>query len=137
MVLGREVCGAVKGACDIAEMGNLTVLLEKTQPAVDAVKGDFPEDQQNSPNLDFVNKVVEENVRITVANIRKDSPVLADLEKTGDIKIVDAIYSLHTGEVTVLDYERLLKTQQLSLGREPSLASARGSFHFQRGALIT
>ena len=77
MVLGHEACGAVKD--------------------------DFPEDQQNSKNLDFVTKVVEENVRITVADIRKDSPVLAELEKTGDIKIVNAIYSLHTGEVTVLD----------------------------------
>lgn len=103
MVLGHEACGAVKGACDHAKMGNLTALLEKIQPAVDAVKGDFPEDQQNSKNLDFVNKVVEENVRITVADIRKDSPILAELEKAGDIKIVGAIYSLHTGEVTVLD----------------------------------
>ncbi len=103
MVLGHEACGAVKGACDHAELGNLTALLDKIQPAVDAVKGDFPEEKRNSKNLDFVNKVVEKNVRMTVADIRKDSPVLAEMEKAGDIKIVGAIYSLHDGSVTLLD----------------------------------
>ena len=103
MVLGHEACGAVKGACDHAKMGNLTALLDKIQHAVKAVEGDFPEDQRTSKNMDFVNKVVEENVRITVADIRKDSPILAELEKSGDIKIVGAIYSLQTGEVTLLD----------------------------------
>jgi len=103
MVLGHEACGAVKGACDHAKMGNLTALLDKIQPAVKAVEGDFPEDQRTSKNMDFVNKVVEENVRITVADIRKDSPILAEVEKSGDIKIVGAIYSLQTGEVTLLD----------------------------------
>ena len=103
MVLGHEACGAVKGACDQAKMGNLTALLDKIQPAVKAVEGDFPEDQRTSKNMDFVNKVVEENVRIRVADIRKDSPILAELEKSGDIKIARAIYSLQTGEVTLLD----------------------------------
>ena len=103
MVLGHEACGAVKGACDHAEMGNLTELLEKIKPAVDAVKGDFPEDQQNSKNADFVSEVVEENVRITVADIRKGSPILAEMEKAGEIKIVGGVYSLQTGEVTLLD----------------------------------
>lgn len=103
LVLGHEACGAVKGACDSAEMGNLTALLEKIKPAVDAVKGDFAEDEQNSKNADFVNKVIEENVRITVADIRKDSPILAEMEEAGDIKIVGGVYSLHTGAVTLLD----------------------------------
>lgn len=103
MVLGHEACGAVKGACDGAEMGNLTALLEKIQPAVEAVKGEFAEDKQNSKNSDFVSKVVEENVRITVADIRKGSPVLAEMEEAGEIKIVGAVYSLHTGEVTLLE----------------------------------
>ena len=103
MVLGHEACGAVKGACDNAELGNLTALLDKIQPAVKAVEGEFEEDQRNSKNKDFVAKVVEENVRMTVADIRKDSPVLAEMEKSGDIKIVGAVYSLHTGEVTLLE----------------------------------
>jgi carbonic anhydrase len=103
MVLGHEACGAVKGACDHAELGNLTALLAKIKPAVKAVEADFPEDQRNSKNADFVNKVIEQNVRMTVADIRKDSPILAEMEKAGEIKIVGAIYSLHTGQVTLLD----------------------------------
>lgn len=103
MVLGHEACGAVKGACDHVEMGNLTALLDKIKPAVDAVSKDFPEDQRNSKNADFVNKVIEENVRMTVADIRKDSPVLAEMEKAGEIKIVGAIYSLKNGEVSLID----------------------------------
>lgn len=103
MVLGHEACGAVKGACDHAEMGNLTALLEKIQPAVKAVEGDFPEDQRNSKNIEFVNKVVAKNVELTVADIRKDSPILAEMEKNGEIKIVGAVYSLQTGEVTLLN----------------------------------
>jgi carbonic anhydrase len=103
MVLGHEACGAVKGACDHAELGNLTALLEKIKPAIKAVEADFPEDQRNSKNADFVNKVIEENVRVTIADIRKDSPILAEMEKAGKIKIVGAIYSLQNGEVKLLD----------------------------------
>ena len=102
MVLGHEACGAVKGACDGVELGNLTALLAKIQPAVDAVEG-FEADQRNSKNADFVEKVVEKNVRMTVADIRKDSPVLAEAEKAGEIMIVGAIYSLQDGSVTLLE----------------------------------
>jgi carbonic anhydrase len=103
MVLGHEACGAVKGACDHVEMGNLTALLEKIKPAVEAVAKDFPEDQRNSKNPEFVSKVIEQNVRMTVADIRKDSTILAEMEKAGEIRIVGAIYSLKNGEVTLLD----------------------------------
>ena len=103
MVLGHEACGAVKGACDHAELGNLTALLEKIQPAVKAVSSEFEEGERNSKNIDFVNRVVEKNVELTVADIRKSSPILAELEKAGTIKIVGAIYSLSDGSVTILD----------------------------------
>ncbi len=103
LVLGHEACGAVKGACDQAEMGNLTELLAKITPAVDAVKGDYAEEEQNSKNMDYVNEVVEKNVEMTVADIRKDSPILAEMEKNGEIKIVGAVYSLADGSVTVLE----------------------------------
>ena len=102
MVLGHEACGAVKGACDHVELGNLTELLAEITPAVDAVEG-FEEDEENSKNAKFVAAVVEENVRKTVADVRKNSEVLAGLEKEGKIKIVGALYSLHTGEVTLLE----------------------------------
>lgn len=102
MVLGHEACGAVKGACDHVELGNLTELLEKIKPAVDAVAKDFPEDQRNSKNKDFVEAVIRKNVEITLADIRKDSPILAEMESKGEIKLVGGIYSLHTGAVELL-----------------------------------
>jgi carbonic anhydrase len=102
MVLGHEACGAVKGATDNVEMGNLTGLLDNIKPAVAEVQG-FPEDQRNSKNAEFVAAVVKQNVKRTVADIRASSPVLADMEQSGEIKIVGAIYSLQDGSVTLLD----------------------------------
>ncbi len=102
MVLGHEACGAVKGACDDVKLGNLTDLLAEIKPSVEAVKG-FNADEKNSKNEKFVAAVIEENVHQTIADIRKKSPVLADLEEKGAIKIVGGLYSLHTGEVTLLD----------------------------------
>jgi len=101
VVLGHTSCGAVKGACDGAELGNLTALLAKIRPAADAVKGFKPE-ERTSANAEFVAKVTEQNVRQTVSDIRKDSPVLAGLERDGKIKIVGAIYDLKTGKVAFL-----------------------------------
>jgi carbonic anhydrase len=102
MVLGHEACGAVKGACDNVELGNLTALLKKIKPAINSVEG-YEESERNSKNTEFVNKVIEANVRQTVADIRKRSEVLAGMEKDGKIKIVGAIYSLQDGSVTLLD----------------------------------
>jgi carbonic anhydrase len=102
MVLGHEACGAVKGACDGAELGNLTALLDQIEPAVKAVKG-FKDDQKTSKNKEFVEAVIEKNVKLTVADVRKNSPVLAEMEKAGDIKIVGALYSLHDGSVTLVE----------------------------------
>jgi len=100
-VLGHTACGAVKGACDEAKLGNLTALLARIRPAVDAVQGFKPE-ERTSANKEFVEKVIEQNVRQTIADIRKDSPVLAELESSGKIKIVGGTYDLHTGKVTLL-----------------------------------
>ena len=100
MVLGHTSCGAVKGACDGAKLGNLTALLEKIDPAIKAVKG-HEEKGRNSKNLEFVNEVVHANVVQTVADIRSRSEVLSNLEKEGKIKIVGAVYDLATGKVTL------------------------------------
>ncbi len=100
-ILGHSECGAVKGACDGAKLGNLTGLLARIKPAVDAVQG-FKPDERNSKNKKFVESVTEENVRQTIANIRKDSPILAELESAGQLKIVGGIYDLRTGKVTLL-----------------------------------
>ncbi len=102
MVLGHTSCGAVKGACDGAKLGNLTALLSKIQPAVDAVKP-TAEGETNSSNKKFVNDVVYKNVELTVAEIRKQSPVLLEMEKAGEIKIVGGVYDLASGKVTILE----------------------------------
>lgn len=101
-VLGHSECGAVKAACDGgAELGNLTGLLDKMKPAVEAVQG-FKAEERSSKNKDFVEKVIEQNVRQTIADIRKNSPVLAEMETSGSIKIVGGVYDLNTGKVTIL-----------------------------------
>lgn len=100
VVLGHEACGAVKGACDGVELGNLTMLLEKLAPAVHAVEG-F-EGQRNSKNSAFVEQVVHTNVERTVADIRSRSEVLRGLESEGKLKIVGAYYSLQDGSVTFM-----------------------------------
>jgi len=99
VVLGHTSCGAIKGACDRARLGNLTKLIEKIEPAVDATIEPTDESQRNSKNLDFVDRVAKKNVELTIDRIRKDSPVLADMEDMGDIKIAGAMYSVETGVV--------------------------------------
>lgn len=102
VVLGHDECGAVKGACDHVEMGKLTGLLEKITPAVEAVEG-FEKDQRNSKHKPFVDAVVKQNVQATVADLRKGSEILAELEKSGAIKIVGGVYSMETGTVEWLE----------------------------------
>ncbi len=102
VVLGHTSCGAVKGACDDAKMGNLTVLLSKIKPAVDAVSEPSDESQRNSKNIDFVNNVAEKNVKLTIDNIRRQSPVLNEMEENGEIIIVGGMYDISTGEVSYM-----------------------------------
>lgn len=102
MVLGHSDCGAIKGACDGAELGNLTSLLGKIKPAIEAVDG-FEQDQCSTGNREYVNAVVQQNVKLAIATIREQSPVLVELEQAGAIKIVGAYYDLRTGEVSLLD----------------------------------
>ncbi|WP_298488019.1 carbonic anhydrase family protein [uncultured Maribacter sp.] len=99
VVLGHTACGAVKGACDGAELGNLTILLDKIKPAVNAVKEPTDSNLRNSKNIDFVNNVAAKNVELTIDNIRTKSPVLAEMENNNEIKIVGAMYNISTGSV--------------------------------------
>jgi len=97
VVLGHSSCGAVKGACDHVELGNLTGLLDKIQPAVEAiedVKGD-----RNSSNIDFVDKVARKNVLLTIDKIKAESPVLKDMLDKSEIGIVGAMYHVTSGQV--------------------------------------
>jgi carbonic anhydrase len=99
LVMGHTACGAIKGAIDNAELGNLTGLLAKIKPAVAATTYTG---ERTSKNYAFVDAVAQKNVEITVADIRKDSPVLAQMESNGDIKIAGAMYNLETGVVDCL-----------------------------------
>lgn len=100
VVLGHTACGAIKGACDGAKMGNLTKLIEKITPAVNAVKEPTEASERNSKNLDFVDEVAKTNVQLTIDRIHAESPILTEMEKDGEIKIVGAMYDINTGAVT-------------------------------------
>lgn len=99
VVLGHTSCGAVKGACDDAKMGNLTKLLSKIKPAVQAVVEPKNESERNSKNLDFVDNVARKNVELTIDKIHQDSPILSEMEKAGEIKIIGAMYDVNSGAV--------------------------------------
>ena len=103
LVLGHSACGAVKGACDGAELGLLTGMLGKLQPAVDAVAEPSDPASRTSANGDFVQAVVEKNVELTVQAIRDRSEVMRDLEAAGEIAICGAVYDVASGKVTFCD----------------------------------
>jgi carbonic anhydrase len=96
LVMGHTGCGAIKGAIDGAELGNLTGLLNKIKPAVDATHYDG---ERSSKNAAFVDAVAGTNVRLTIAAIRQRSTVLAALEKDGKLRIVGSMYHLVGGRV--------------------------------------
>lgn len=96
LVLGHTSCGAVKGAIDDVVLGNLTGLLARIKPAIPATKFDG---EKSSKNASYVDAVARTNVTLGLAEIRRRSPILADLEKKGNIKITGAMYDLATGVV--------------------------------------
>jgi carbonic anhydrase len=103
VVLGHTSCGAVKGACDNLQDGNLTGLLAEILPAVEAtltVKGEA----RDSKNIDFVNNVVLNNVHITIETMLKRSEIIREMYNNGDgeIAVVGAIYDVKTGKVKFL-----------------------------------
>lgn len=102
VVLGHENCGAVKSAIDNVELGNITAMLEHIKPAV-AMTDNFPEDQRTIKNNEYVNEVVKNNVRHTKEEIRNNSPIIAEMEKNGEIKILGAFYDVTDGTVKFLE----------------------------------
>ncbi|NAS12483.1 carbonic anhydrase family protein [Poritiphilus flavus] len=100
VVLGHTSCGAVKGACDDAQLGNLTALVSKIKPAVEAVTEPADPGLRNSKNAEFVDEVAVTNVNMTIANMHKQSPVLKEMEDNGEIAIVGAMYDISNGKVS-------------------------------------
>ena len=103
LILGHTSCGAVKGACDGAKLGNLTGLLERIEPAVSLVGKIWTEGEKNSKNTKFVEAVGEANVRLTMEKVKKDSSVIKDLIDNGNVVLVGGIYDLETGTVRFLE----------------------------------
>ncbi|MGB4845884.1 MAG: carbonic anhydrase family protein [Ferruginibacter sp.] len=101
VVLGHTKCGAVKGACDHVEMGNLTALLSKIQPAV--YDENTVKENRNSTNNEFVEKVSAINVKRTVHGIMERSPILKEMIEKGEIGIVGGTHDITNGEVTFYD----------------------------------
>ena len=103
VVLGHTGCGAIKGACDHVEMGNLTELLSKIQPAVYEESQTQDPSTRNSKNPSFVENVAELNVRRSVRAIVNRSYILEELIAAGEVAIIGARHDLPTGAVTFFD----------------------------------
>jgi carbonic anhydrase len=110
VVLGHTRCGAVAGACDHVEMGNLTSLLTKIRPAVDdetTIK-----ENRNSTNAEFVGKVTTINVKRTVEAITARSPILKEMLEGGQIGIIGGCHDITTGQVTFFSETPLVGSQK-------------------------
>lgn len=97
LVVGHTKCGAVKGACDHVEMGNLTSVMNEIKPAVESAR-DVP-GERNSSNEKFVEAVAKQNVLLAIQEIREKSPLLKEMEDKGQIMIAGGMYDLKTGMV--------------------------------------
>lgn len=100
LIMGHSECGAVKGAIDNVELGNLTGLLHKIDPAVESTQYDG---ERNAKDHTFVELVTEENVRLAMEEVRQRSSILKEMEEKGQINIVGGLYNVSTG--TVIFYE--------------------------------
>ena len=101
LVLGHSRCGAIMGACDGVQLGNLTQLLQKIEPAIQSETQTA--EHRNAKNTDFVKNVTELNVKNTIDRIRKESSIISDLEQEGIIRIVGAVYDVENGIVDFLE----------------------------------
>lgn len=115
VVLGHTKCGAVKGACDGAKMGNLTTLLSKLEPAVN--EEETTTENRTSSNPQFVENVAEINVRRNVHEVLHRSTILRDMVEEGQIGIIGAMYNVSTGVVEFYDDTRVM-AQQSELAEE-------------------
>ncbi len=98
VVLGHTRCGAIVGACNHVEMGNVTTLLNKIQPAIDHEKETLKDRTGN--NESFVTNVAQINVHLTIDRIRLESPIIAEMEQKKLIRIIGGMYDVETGAVT-------------------------------------
>lgn len=98
VVLGHTECGAIKGAVDNAQLGNLTAMLANIRPSVLKVKG--VEGPQNSGNKKLVQAVADQNVQDAAAMLTARSEVLSKLVAGGKLKVVSAMHDISTGRIS-------------------------------------
>ncbi|MBK6273616.1 MAG: carbonic anhydrase [Saprospirales bacterium] len=110
VVLGHTKCGAVKGACDHVEMGNLTELLSKIQPAV--YQENVTKKDRTSANYTFVENVAEINVKRSVKNIIERSFILEQMVENGQIGVIGAMYNIETGVVDFYDDVMFIRDEE-------------------------
>ncbi len=97
VVLGHTKCGAIAGACNNVELGHLSGLLSKIKPAIE--QETTTTENRNGKNLEFMKNVTEIHTSLVIQQIRKESPIIAELEANGDLKIVGALYDIDAGIV--------------------------------------
>ena len=102
VVMGHTDCGAVKGACDGVELGNLTQLLDEIQPAINAVATPTGE-LRNSSNSAFVSQVIDMNAVMQANEILARSEILREMVAAGELLVVPAVHDLATGKVTFIE----------------------------------
>lgn len=112
MVLGHTSCGAIKGACDHVEMGNLTGLVKKITPSVEAVQC---EGEKNSKNSEFVEMVAQDNVLRVVNEIKEKSSILSELIESGQVGIAAGMYNVDSG---VVDFYEHASSDNLKMNEE-------------------
>jgi carbonic anhydrase len=103
VVLGHTKCGAIKGACDNVKLGNLTALVDKVKPAIEAEVE--TKENRNASNAKFVENVAELNVRQVLRQIPTQSQIIAQLLQSGEIALIGGMYNVETGAVEFYDSE--------------------------------
>ena len=113
VVLGHTNCGAIKGACDHIELGNLTELLSKIQPAVYREKTTTDVALRNSSNPEFVENVTTLNIRHSVKSIVNRSYILEQMIEQEEIVIIGAHHNLETGKVEFFEDSKVSNKKEL------------------------
>jgi carbonic anhydrase len=114
VVLGHTNCGAIKGACDHVELGNLTDLLSKIQPAVYQEKDTSDIEKRTSKNSRFVENVTDINIRRSVKTIINRSYILEHMIEKGEVAIIGAKHNLETGVVEFFDDTCITNKKKIS-----------------------
>lgn len=116
VVLGHTKCGAIKGACDHVQMGNLTTLLSKIKPALDAEN--TVKENRNASNPEFVDKVADLNVHLTLKQIPGQSEILAEMIRNGEIALIGGMYNVESGEVEFYEEDMVTAENFMETARE-------------------